>query len=139
MKKKYNELTQEEETEFINELGKMFTFGSACLVTAAKNVGAESSGWPHISVGLDTEVSMCEALDLLRKSSRSAMIRDLTERPFGFLLMGSAEQLEELAVHEALHDAFCLGMAAVSLMEMNFDGVDELLSQIQQDDNDRKY
>ena len=41
------------------------------------------------------------------------VIRELMAKPFGLFLRDTAD-IEELAVHEAMHDSFCLGIAAAS-------------------------
>lgn len=134
MRKKYEELNESEKHAFVNELARMFKFGSACIIASAKNEGAERGGWPPISIGIDLQVSMCDALDFLRKTSREGVIRELMKKPFG-LAMVSISDIEELAVHEAMHDAFFFGIAAASLMELDFSGVEEILQSIEEDDS----
>ena len=108
-------------------------FGSACLAASARNLGAEPKGWPLVSIGklgADVQVPMCDILDTIRESAKATVTQDVMSRPFGFLLLSSIQQLEELAIHEAMHDAFCLGIAAVSLLEMDFAGVEEIIDEI---------
>ena len=133
MNKKLKDLTEHEQIAFVTELARMHTFGLACLIASAQNLNEEQQGWPPISIGTageDIQVSLCDALDMLHGNAKATVTQDITSRPFGLLLLSSIEHIEELVTHEAMHDAFCLGVASVSLMELDFSGVDEILDLI---------
>ena len=136
MKKRFEELTEQEQLAFVKELARMQNFGSACIIASAINLQQEDKGWPLISIessGETIQIPLCDSLDILRDSSRMATlleIREITSGLFGFLFQSAIPDPEEFAVHSALHDAFCLGIAAVSLLEMDFSGVEDILAQI---------
>ena len=143
MKKRFKDLTDQEQIAFVHELARMQNFGSACLTAAAINLNKEEEkGWPMIAIessGEEIQVSLCDGLDLVRDSAKVSVfleIQDLTKGLFGFLLASSMPDPEELAIHSALHDAFCLGVAAVSLMEMDFSGAEDILAQIEKDNDE---
>ncbi len=127
MKKLFKEMTEEEKIAFANEVGRMYMNGSACLQAAAKNASEDIKGWPKITVyesGNVVETPICDALDLLFEASKQDIMQNLDF----MTVVGNGEKLLQLVVHQALHDAFCLGMTAVEEMEMDFRGSEDFLS-----------
>ncbi len=127
MKKLFKEMTEEEKIAFANEVGRMYLNGDACLQAAAKNANEDLKGWPRITVyetGNVVETPICDALDLLFEASKQSIIQNLDF----MTVIGNGERILKLAVHQALHDAFCLGMTAVEEMEMDFRGSEDFLS-----------
>ena len=127
MKKLFKEMTEEEQTAFASEVGRMYLNGSACLQAAAKNASEDIRGWPRITVyetGNVIEAPICDALDLLFEASKQDVMQNIDFAT----IIGNGERLLQIAVHQALHDAFCLGMTAVEEMEMDFRGSEDFLS-----------
>lgn len=135
MRKRHEELNQVEEDAFVAELTRLFIFGSACLAVAADNANCEQKGWPTIDIGANIEVPLCDALDLLREGAKTALFQQIRSIPIG-VIAESHTNLEDLSIHEAMHDAFCLGIALVTMMEMDFRGVDELVEKIRKANDD---
>jgi len=125
MKKEIDELTKEELLEIAAEITRMFTFGSACLVTAARNANQSPKGWPSVITG-DTEISLCNILDTLVDYN----VEDVANNLGYMAAMADPEELAKVSLHQAMHDAFCLGIAAVTLMEMDFSGLEEVLDEL---------
>ncbi len=127
MKKLFKEMTEEEKIAFANEVGRMYMNGAACLQAAAKNANEDLQGWPRITLydsGNFVETPICDALDLLFEASK----QDIMHNMDFMTVVGNGEKLLKLVVHQALHDAFCLGMTAVEEMEMDFRGSEDFLS-----------
>lgn len=137
-KKRYAELTKEEEAAFVTELSRLYTFGSACLIASAISANEDSKGWPFVSLGSagdNIDISLCDALDLLYEGSKNALIRDMMTSPLNLLKTMHGQDLEKHIIHEAMHDAFCLGMAATSLLELDFSGVEDVLTRMRGDND----
>ena len=93
MKKRREELTEQEDLAFTAELARMFIFGSACLYASADNLDEDHKGWPPISVhvaGMEVQIPLCDALDVLYESSRVAVLNDVLAKPFGAFINFSA-------------------------------------------------
>ena len=137
MRNRFEDLTEQEQTDFVKELQRIYNFGSACLLASAINANHNRSGWPTICLDStpnnDIEISLCDPLDIIRDSNL-ANIAIEARSLFGFLkTLASNNELESLAVHQAMHDAFSLGIAAASLFELDFSGADEILDQLRGD------
>lgn len=125
MKKDLEELTQEELIELSTEITRMFTFGSVSLLVAAKNSGNSPKGWPTVNVE-DLEVSLCHILDVILDYNAEDAAKSLG----ALASMLEPVEVAKLAVHQAMHDAFCLGVASVTLMEMDFSGLEDALDEL---------
>ena len=126
MKKFFKEMTEEEQIAFANEVGRMYMNGAACIQAAAKNANEDLQGWPRITVydsGNPVETPICDALDLLFEASKQDIMQNLEF----MTILSSGEKILKLAVHQALHDAFCLGISLMTEMEMDFDGFSDFL------------
>jgi len=138
--KSFKDLTDEEKASLFEELRRMLTFGSACLTAASKNANEDVVGWPFISINdrsSDSEVSLCDAFDVLHDIICEHAIRNLIS-PF-FLDTGKfpdSKLIMKAIIHELMHNAFYLGVAAVTLMEMNFAGVEDALRDLQNGKDD---
>lgn len=134
MKKLFKDMTNEEQIAFTNELSRMYTRGAACLDAAAKNANEKPHGWPLITVygsGNVTETPICDALHILYKSGQSDIMHNVN-----FLtILSNSEAMLEMSIHQAMHDAFCLGIAAATDMEMDFRGFEDFLDR-KDNDND---
>lgn len=136
MKKRRDELTVQEEEALTAEIARIFIFGSACTFAAAENAHEDTKGWPPISItsGVDEiQVSLCDVLEVLHESSNKALTHEIAGSLFGFLVADSPEEVERLATHDAMHSAFCFGIAASTLLEMDFSGVEEVVARITQE------
>lgn len=138
-RKRYKDLTDEERKAFTKELSRMYIFGSACLLAAARNIDSENMGeWPPISIddlNFSIQVSICDALTFMHEVSRESMIREFISKS-SFTSGLTRELVEDFISHESMHNAFCLGVAAVSLMEMNFGGTEEIMQNFHIEDDD---
>lgn len=128
MKKEVADLTEAEEEEFHKELLRLFKLGAAIQVVASQNAGEDSKGWPFITfMGEDSEieVSLCHALEAILNFNQQKVISSLGVQAF----TTSVRDIMDLAIHDALHDAFCIGLAARTMYEMNVDGLEEMLDE----------
>jgi len=138
--KSFKDLTDEEKALFFEEINRMLTFGSACLTAASKNANEDVAGWPFISISNrlnNSEVSLCDAFDALHNITCKLTVRNIIV-PF-FLSNGKlpdSEVVMEAIIHNLMHDAFFLGVAAVTMMEMSFAGVEDVLRDLQNGKDD---
>lgn len=128
MKKHFNDLTQLERAKALEEIARMYRFGSACIDASAKNAGENRTGWPSIEViseGNVAHVALCDILDVLTETIKSGMFKKL-----GLGIMFTPpEEVVEAITHQAMHDAFCMGIAMSSLLELDFTGVEDFMDQ----------
>jgi hypothetical protein len=140
MRKRFDQLTHEQKLALGLEVMRLSKFGSACIVASAINVDERTIGWPTIHIPKDdedTEVSMCDIFEFTYGLAKHSIQQEFMTTPEGLLMSFFAStNMEELSVHDAMHTAFCLGVAAVSLLELDFAGVDEVYDQIKGDEHD---
>ena len=135
MKKDGDDLTETEQHEFEKELFRLFKLGAAIQIVASKNAGEESKGWPFITfMGEDSEVdvSFCHVLETMLQRSQISVIQNMGALAF----VSSVQDIMSLAIHEAMHDAFCLGLAARTMYEMDLKGLEETLDELDKLDPD---
>ena len=128
MKKLFKNMTKDEQTAFANELHRIYMNGTACLQAAAKNANEKFQGWPLITTydsGNVVETPICDALDVLLEVNKQEVMQGMNL----LSLMSSGEATLHMILHQTLHDAFCLGIAAVTEMEMDFNGYLDFLQQ----------
>ena len=129
MKKDVSELTPVEDAEFRKELLRIFVYGTATQIVAAKNANEDSKGWPHIIFPGETgevEVSFCHALETILEYNQERMIKGIGILAFTM----SAQEVMAQAIHEAMHDAFCIGLGAATMMEIDLTGMEEKLDEL---------
>ena len=130
MLKVYEEMNEEEKLAFVVEVFRLYKFGAACIMTSARNAGESEKGFPYIEVETPNghiSTHLCDALTILYEAS--------TERYMQQLIRTSALKNEPIidnieiirVIHDSMHDAFYLGIAAASLLELDFNGIENTL------------
>lgn len=135
MKKDTKELTENEELEFCTEILRLFKMGAAMQMTASENADEESKGWPFIEFmgdDSDVKISFCHVLETVLEFNRAKVLSSLGPIVFSV----SIEAIMDLAIHDAMHDAFCLGLAIRDMYEMDLKGLEELLDELDKLDPD---
>jgi len=128
--KKYTDLSDEQRQEVLKCIGELVVHGAACIIAAAKNANENYVGWPPVS---DHEVSLCDIFDVLYEA-RCQIVAQRISIPY--LLFGPkvlTKDIYKSAIHAAMHDAFALGIATMIDNEMDFQGVTEILNQLDTD------
>ena len=137
MRKEFVDLTNQEQADLMQEVLRFRYFGSACLLASAANADRSSKGWPTLNLESsdDVEINLCEVLDLIHEYATFEVTTDMTNAPLGMLMLLGPD-IPAAIIHQAMHDAFCFGVAAVSMLELDFSGAEDFMDKLRGEDNE---
>jgi hypothetical protein len=137
--KKFNDLSEEEQTKFLEVLSDLILHGEACIVAASQNANEDPVGWPPVSINdsePDSNISMCSTIDILYQMRFRAISQSIAAASLVFGRQISDEKAMKHAIHAAMHDAFALGISLSIMCEMDFQGADTILENLNRDESD---